>query len=418
MRSIELGARKFMKNIVIIGAGQAASSLMVKLRSLGFEGNILLVGDEPHLPYQRPPLSKKYLAGDLPRERLLLRQASWYEKNRIMLKLDLFATTIDRGAKTVSLSNGETLAYDKLALTTGARPRRLPAEFGSDFPAVLMMRDLTDADALSAAMVSGQRLLVIGGGYIGLEAAAEAAKKGLQVTLIEAADRILQRVASEETANYFRDLHRSHGVTIREGTAIECLVACEGGGLEAKLDDGSTLAANHAVVGIGILPNSELAAEAGLEIELGAIRVDQFGRTADPSIYAAGDCTCLTWKGESVRLESVQNAQDQAVNAAINMLGGDEPYQPEPWFWSDQFDVKLQIAGLNRGYDAVVVRPGPNQSSTAHFYYQSETLLAVDAMNDPVAYNVVKRLLAAGRNLAMSAAADPTADLKAILAAG
>ncbi len=406
-----------MERIVIIGAGQAASSLMVKLRGLGFEGEIVLVGDEPHFPYQRPPLSKKYLAGELPGERLLLRQAGWYEKNGITLRLDLAAAAIDRDGKTVSVSNGEALAYDCLALTTGARPRRLPADLGGDLPGVFMMRDLADADALSAAMAPGQRLLVIGGGYIGLEAAAEAAKKGLEVTLIEAAERILQRVASKETADYFRDLHRSHGVKISEGTAIEHLSARDDGGFDARLGDGSVLAADLVVVGIGILPNSELAAKAGLYVELGAIRVDDFGRTSDPMIYAAGDCTCLTWKGEPVRLESVQNAQDQAVNVAINMLGGNEPYQPEPWFWSDQYDVKLQIAGLNRGYDQVIARSGPKEGSAAHFYYRGDDLLAVDAMNDPVAYNVVKRLLAAGRSLPQSAAADPAADLKAILAA-
>jgi 3-phenylpropionate/trans-cinnamate dioxygenase ferredoxin reductase subunit len=406
-----------MEHVVVIGAGQAASSLMVKLRGLGFEGEILLIGDEPHLPYQRPPLSKKYLAGEMPRERLLLRQAGWYEKNRITLRLDLSAVAIDRNAKTVSLSGGETIAYDELALTTGARPRPLPTEVGGALPGVFMMRDLADADALSKVMTPGKRLLVIGGGYIGLEAAAEAAKKGLEVTLIEAAGRILQRVASEETADYFRELHRSHGVTLREGTAIEHLSARDGGGLDATLGDGSTLSVDLVVVGIGILPNSELAAEAGLAIEQGAIRVDEFGRTSDPSTYAAGDCTSLSWKGETVRLESVQNAQDQAVNVAFNMLGGEEPYRPQPWFWSDQYDVKLQIAGLNRGYDEVIVRLGPKVGSAAHFYYQGEALLAVDAMNDPIAYNVVKRLLAAGRSLAKSVAADPDADLKAVLAA-
>jgi 3-phenylpropionate/trans-cinnamate dioxygenase ferredoxin reductase subunit len=362
-------------------------------------------------------LSKKYLAGEMLRERLLFRQDGWYEKNRIALKLDSVARSIDRDAKTVTLSDGETIGYDALVLTTGARPRRWPSDLGGDLPGVFMMRDLADADALSAAMAPGRRLLVIGGGYIGLEAAAEAAKKGLDVTLIEAAERILQRVASKETADYFRELHRSHGVTVREGTAIERLSAREGGGLEARLGDGSTLIADFAVVGIGIVPNSELAADAGLAIEHGAIRVDPFGRSTDPSIYAAGDCTCLTWKGEPARLESVQNAQDQAVNVAINILGGEEPYQPEPWFWSDQYDVKLQIAGLNRGYDSVVLIPGQKDGSASHFYYRDETLLAVDAMNDPIAYNVVKRLLAAGRSLDLSAAADPDADLKAILAA-
>ncbi len=407
-----------MDRIVVIGAGQAASSLMVKLRGLGFTGEIVLVGDEPHLPYQRPPLSKKYLAGEMPRERLLLRQSSWYEKNEITLKLGLSAVSIDRDTKTVFLSNGETIAFQSLALTTGARPRRFPDDLGGGLSGVFMMRDLADADALSAAMTSGRHVLVIGGGYIGLEAAAEAAKKGLQVTLIEAANRILQRVASKETADYFRDLHRSHGVAVHEGTAIERLAPRDGGGLNALLGDGSTLAIDLAVVGIGIHPNSELAAKAGLAIDHGAIRVDAFGRTSDPSIYAAGDCTCLAWKDDWIRLESVQNAQDQAVNVAHNMLGSPQPYQPEPWFWSDQYDVKLQIAGLNHGYDEVIPRRGSKEGSVAHFYYRGDALLAVDAMNDPVAYNVVKRLLAAGRSLPKVAAADSDADLKAILAAG
>ncbi|MEZ5933734.1 MAG: FAD-dependent oxidoreductase [Alphaproteobacteria bacterium] len=404
-----------MERIVVIGAGQAASSLMVKLRSSGFEGGIRLIGDEPHLPYQRPPLSKKYLAGEMPQERLLLRQEAWYEKCRIDVTLGRPALRIDRQAQRVELSEGDAVAYDRLVLTTGARPRRLPAAIGGDLPDVFMMRDLADADALAAAMRPGRKVLVIGGGYIGLEAAAEAAKKGLEVTLIEAAERLLQRVAAKETADYFRTLHSARGVTIREGAGIERLSPEDGGGLAAVLADGTSLAADLAVVGIGILPNSELAAEAGLDLVHGAIRVDAFGRTSDPSIFAAGDCAAVTWNDRPIRLESVQNAQDQAVNVALNILGDAQPYRPEPWFWSDQYDVKLQIAGLNAGYDQVVVRPGAKESA-AHFYYQGETLLAVDAMNDPVAYNVTKRLLTAGRPLPKALAADPAADLKAFLA--
>ncbi|MEM9441541.1 MAG: FAD-dependent oxidoreductase [Pseudomonadota bacterium] len=407
-----------MERIVVIGAGQAASSLIVKLRSLGFADEILLIGDEPHLPYQRPPLSKKYLAGEMPRERLLLRQAGWYEKNAVTLKLGERAVSIDRDAKSVLLADGEVIAYDSLVLTTGARPKRFPDELGGRLAGVFMMRDLADADALSAAMESGDSLLVIGGGYIGLEAAAEAAKKGLKVTLVEAANRILQRVAAAETADFFRDLHRSHGVTVYEGTTTQRLAARDSGGLDAILGDGSTLGVDLVVVGIGIHPNSELAAEAGLVIDHGAIRVDEFGYTSDPSIYAAGDCTCLVWKGNLIRLESVQNAQDQAVNVAHNVLGDRQPYQPEPWFWSDQYDVKLQIAGLNHGYDDVITRRGSKPGSVAHFYYRGDALLAVDAMNDPVAYNVVKRLLASDRSLAKAAAADLGVDLKAVLQAG
>jgi 3-phenylpropionate/trans-cinnamate dioxygenase ferredoxin reductase subunit len=404
-----------MERIVVVGAGQASSSLMVKLRSLGFDGDIVLIGDEPHLPYQRPPLSKKYLAGDLPRERLLLRQESWYEKNRIETRLGQRVTAIDRSAKSLQLQGGETISYDQLALTTGSRPRRLPQEIGGHLDRVFLMRDLADADALGEVLKPDQRLLVIGGGYIGLEAASEAAKKGLQVTLVEAADRILQRVAAKETSDYFRDLHGRQGVAIREGVGLERLVESGDGGVTAMLTDGTALETDLVVVGIGIQPNSELASDAGLAVELGAIKVDNFGRTTDPSIFAAGDCTCLEWEEQPIRLESVQNAQDQATAVAANMLGRNEPYRPKPWFWSDQYDVTLQIAGLNLGYNKVIERSGGRDARPgcqAHFYYQDDRLLAVDAMNDPLSYNVVKRALATDLHLPQSIAADVDINLK------
>lgn len=404
-----------LKRVVIIGAGQAASSLMVSLRGQGFEGDITLVGDEPHLPYQRPPLSKKYLAGEMPRERLLFRQEAWYKKNRIDLRLDQRAISIDRQSREIELSDGERIPFDRLALTTGARPRRLPAAMGGDLPNVFTMRDLADADALSAVMQPGRRVLVIGGGYIGLEAASAAAKMGMDVKLIEAAKRILQRVASEQTADYFWHLHQSHGVTIREDIGLEGLTTGDEGSLSARLSDGSALAIDLVIVGIGILPNSELAAEAGLAIENHAVAVDAFGCSSDPAIFAAGDCACCSWHGQPVRLESVQNAQDQAVNAAHNMLKKQQPYQPQPWFWSEQYDVKLQIAGLNLGYDQIIQRQGAKSGSAAHFYYNGEKLLAVDAMNDPVSYNVTKRLLAADRSLPKAAAANSDVDLKTFL---
>lgn len=389
---------------------------MVKLRGLGFEGRIILVGDEPHLPYQRPPLSKKYLAGEMPRERLLLRQEGWYDKNRIDCHLGMKAAAIDRDAKEVRLQDGTTHSFDKLALTTGARPRRMPSAVGGDLPGVFLMRDLGDADALSAVMAPGRRVLVIGGGYIGLEAAAEAAKKGLQVTLVEMAERILQRVACKETSDYFRDLHKAHDVTIREGLGLERLSPGGSGTIQAAFGDGSTLVVDMVIVGIGIEPNSELAATAGLSVNLGGIVVDDHGRTSDPDIFAAGDCACLSWKGQPIRLESVQNANDQAAVAAANMLDQSTVYRPEPWFWSDQFDVKLQIAGLNLGYDQVVRRRGAKAGSQAHFYYEGDALLAVDAMNDPVSYNVAKKLLATERPLPKALAADPGIDLKSLLA--
>ncbi len=404
--------------IIVAGGGQAASSLMVKLRSLGYQGAIALIGDEPHLPYQRPPLSKKYLAGEMPRDRLLLRQAAWYEKNAIDLHLETGITAIDRQAQEVELTSGRVLPYDRLVLATGARPRRLPSDVGGDLPGVYLMRDLADADALREVMTAGQRLLVIGGGYIGLEAAAEAAKKGLDVTVVEMAGRILQRVACEPTSDYFRALHQGHGVDIREGLGLDRLDAGKLSAIEASFSDGTSAPYDLVIVGIGIQPNSELAAKAGLAIELGAIAVDPFGRTSDPSIFAAGDCTAFLWKDRFVRLESVQNATDQAQNVAVNILGPEQPYHPEPWFWSDQYDVKLQIAGLNLGYDEVIGREGSKAASRAFFYYQGDICLAVDAMNDPVAYNVTKRLLAAGKNLPKAAAADSGLDLKSLLTAG
>jgi 3-phenylpropionate/trans-cinnamate dioxygenase ferredoxin reductase subunit len=247
------------------------------------------------------------------------------------------------------------------------------------------------------------------------QAASEAAKKGLQVTLVEAADRILQRVAAKETSDYFRDLHGRQGVAIREGVGLERLVESGDGGVTAMLTDGTALETDLVVVGIGIQPNSELASDAGLAVELGAIKVDNFGRTTDPSIFAAGDCTCLEWEEQPIRLESVQNAQDQATAVAANMLGRNEPYRPKPWFWSDQYDVTLQIAGLNLGYNKVIERSGGRDARPgcqAHFYYQDDRLLAVDAMNDPLSYNVVKRALATGLHLPQSIAADVDINLK------
>ncbi|MGI9418160.1 MAG: NAD(P)/FAD-dependent oxidoreductase [Geminicoccaceae bacterium] len=404
-----------MERIVVVGGGQAASTLLVKLRSLGYEGSIALVGDEPHLPYQRPPLSKKYLAGEMPRERLLLRQAAWFEKDRIDLHLGTTAQAIDRGQREIRLSDGRSLPYDKLALTTGARPRQLPSDIGGDLPGVFLMRSLADADALGDAMAPGCRVLVIGGGYIGLEAAAEAAKKGLDVTVIEMAERILQRVACSQTSDYFRKLHQAHDVDVREKLGLERLRLGEQTAIEACLNDGKRLATDLVIVGIGIQPNSELAADAGLTIALGAIAVDDQGRTSDPAIFAAGDCASFSWNGQTIRLESVQNANDQAAAVAANMLGQAQPYRPEPWFWSDQYDVKLQIAGLNLGYDQVVTRRGTKEGSQAHFYYAGDRFLAVDAMNDPVSYNVAKRLLATRQPLPKAAAADTALDLKSLL---
>lgn len=403
-----------MSHIVVVGGGQAGASLVARLRSEGFEGAITLICEEPVPPYQRPPLSKAYLLGEMEEERLYLRPGSFYADQGISLRLGQSVESIDRAAKSLTV-DGDTLSYDQLALTTGSVPRRLPAAIGGDLGGVYTVRTLADVDAMAHEFAEARRVLIVGGGYIGLEAAAVAAKKGLRVTLVEMADRILKRVAAPETSDWFRDLHRAHGVDIREGTGLERFLG-EGSVTGARLADGTDLALDFVVVGVGIAPATGLAEAADLACEDG-ITVDDRGRTSDPSIWAAGDCARFPYRGAAIRLESVQNAIDQAETVARNMLGADAPYVPQPWFWSDQYDTHLQIAGLNTGYDRVVVRPGEKEGSRSHWYYGEGKLLAVDAMNDARAYMVGKRLLEAGKSPEPAAIADPATDLKALLRA-
>lgn len=400
-----------MDHIVVIGAGQAGATLVGKLRAEGFDGKITLLGAEDGPPYQRPALSKAYLLGEMERERLFLRPREWYEGNDIGLRTGTRAVAVDAGTKTVTLEDGETLTYDQLAFTTGSHARRLPAAIGGNLGGVYQVRDLADADAMTPEFVARRRLLIVGGGYIGLEAAAVASKLGLEVVLIEMADRILQRVAAPETSDFFRDLHTSHGVDIREGVGLERLVG-EDRVTGAVLADGSTLSCDFAIVGVGILPATELAEAAGLTVANGIV-TDAFGRTSDPAIWAAGDCATLEWGGRQIRLESVGNAIDQAETVARNMLGARLPYDAKPWFWSDQYDCKLQIAGLNSGYTDVYVRQTGDARS--HWYYLDDTLLAVDAMNDPRNYMIGKRLIEMGKSPAPSVITDPETDMKALL---
>jgi 3-phenylpropionate/trans-cinnamate dioxygenase ferredoxin reductase subunit len=397
--------------IVVIGGGQAGASLVAKLRTEGFDGDITLLCDEPVPPYQRPPLSKAYLLGEMEEARLYLRPESFYADHRIDLRLNTRAESIDTAAKTVT-AGGETIPYDHLALATGSTPRRLPAAIGGGLGGVYTVRTLADVDAMAHEFAEGRRMLVVGGGYIGLEAAAVAARRGLHVTLLEASDRILKRVAAPVTSDWFRALHRAHGVDVREGVGLERLHG-DTRVTGAQLGDGTELGLDFVVVGIGIAPNAALAEAAGIACEDG-ILVDDHGRTSAPGVWAAGDCARLPYRGTRIRLESVQNAIDQAEAVARNMLGADEPYLPQPWFWSDQYDIHLQIAGLNMGWDNIVVRPGEG-GSVSHWYYAGDTLLAVDAMNDSRAYMVGKRLLEAGRSPSKAEVADPATNLKALL---
>jgi 3-phenylpropionate/trans-cinnamate dioxygenase ferredoxin reductase subunit len=404
-----------MRQVVVVGAGQAGASLVAKLRAEGFDGAITLIGAEPVPPYQRPPLSKGYLLGEMARERLYLRPETFYCDANITLRTGISVTAIDRAAQAIT-AGGESIPYDDLVLATGSEPRRIPAALGGDLRGVFTVRDLGDVDGFEPFVREGARVLVIGGGYIGLEAAAVAAKKGVSVTLVEMAERILSRVAAPETADYFRALHRSHGVDLREGVALKRLIGSDDRLTGAELSDGSTLDLDFALVGVGITPRTELAEAAGLAIENG-IRVDELGRSSDPAIWAVGDCASFPWRGARLRLESVQNAIDHAEQVARNIMGAGESYKPSPWFWSDQFDVKLQIAGLHQGHDRVVTRPGAAAGAQSCWYYGGPTLLAVDAMNDARAFMIGKRLIEAGKSPAPEIVADPATDLKALLQA-
>ena len=399
-----------MSGIVVIGAGQAGSSLVAKLRGLGFEGALTLIGAESVPPYQRPPLSKKYLLGEMDLERLYLRPRSFYEEQGIDLRLGTRVDAIDRNAREVVIGDAR-LGYDQLVLTTGSAPRRLPGAIGGDLDGVYTMRDLADADHMARVFRAGATVLIVGGGYIGLEAAAVAASRGLNVVLVEMAERILQRVAAEQTSAYFRALHGRHGVDIREGVGLERLTG-EGHVNGAVLTDGTVMDVDFVIVGVGIAPETALAEAAGLIIDNG-ISTDAHGRTSDPHIWAAGDCASFPYRDARLRLESVPNAIDMADCVAENLLGAGKPYVPQPWFWSDQYDVKLQIAGLNTGYDDVITRTGDN--GVSFWYFADDRLLAVDAANDARAYMVGKRLIDMGKTADKAAVADPQADLKALL---
>ncbi len=402
-----------MRHIIVIGAGQGGSSCVAKLRNSGFDGKITLIGAEAQPPYQRPPLSKAYLMGDMALERLYLRPESFYAEQDIDLRLDTRVDAIDTAHKQIAVAGG-IMPYDDLVLTTGSVPHRLPAAIGGALDGVHVVRNLADVGAMAPRFVKGARVLIVGGGYIGLEAASVAAKLDLDVTLVEMAPRILQRVAAPETSAFFRALHAKHGVDIREGVGLERLTG-EGAVSGAVLTDGSTLEVDFVIVGVGIAPDTKLAEAAGIEIDNG-IAVDSFGRTSAQHVWAAGDCTSFPYRGQRIRLESVPNAIDQAEVVAGNLMGTEKKYVATPWFWSDQYDVKLQIAGLNTGYDCVVTRKGDGDA-VSFWYYAEETLLAVDAANDPRAYMVGKRLIESGKSPTSDVVSNSETDLKALLKA-
>jgi len=400
------------ESIVIIGGGQAGAQAVASLRAEGFSGAIAMVGDEPYAPYQRPPLSKAYLMGSMERPRLFLKPDAFYREARCELILDVKATAIDRGAKTVRLANGRTIAYDQLLLATGTRVRKLNCP-GANLAGIHYLRSIEDVDALHAVFQAGRKLAVIGGGYIGLEVAAVAAKHGLDVTVFEALDRVMARAVSRPVSDFFEAVHRAAGVQLVLNTAVEGFEGAEQ--LAAVKAGGRTYPADIALVGIGVVPNKELAAEAGLRCEDGIV-VDLHCATDDPAIFAAGDCTWHAGRdGTALRLESVQNAIDQAKHAALAMVGRPKPYREVPWFWSDQYDLKLQIAGLARPADTIVMRGDPAARKFAVFHLREGAVAAVESVNAPAEYLVGRKLITEGAHVPPERLADTSIAMKNIV---
>lgn len=401
--------------IVIIGGGQAAASAAARLRARGHDGPLTVLTEEPVAPYQRPPLSKGYLLGSMGLDRLVLRGEDWWAEHGITLRTGTRATAIDRAARRVEAEGGG-VDYDALILATGAAARRLDPAQGGDLPGLFEVRDLADVDAMAPHLRAGARAVVIGGGYIGLEAAAVAASLGLHVTVVEMRPRILGRVASEAIADAVRALHHRHGVAILEGASLDRIEGTDRV-TGVRLADGRLLPADLAIAGIGIAPRTDLAAAAGLEIDNG-IAVDALGRTSDPAIWAAGDCASLPAPearfGPRLRLEAVANAIDMAEAVADNILGANVAYVPKPWFWSDQYDAKLQIAGLAAGADRFIARPGEGGGLSV-WAFAGPRLLSVEALNDARAYMVGKRLIDAGRSPDPAAVADPAIPVKSLM---
>ena len=400
---------------VIVGASHAAAQLVASLRQRGWSGPIRLIGDEGRVPYERPPLSKAYLAGEIDAEKLAIRPESFYAKHGVDLITDRVAA-IDRDAKAVTLTDGKARAYDKLALCTGARVIRLPLP-GAQLPGVRYLRTLADVEAIKNDLASVKRAVVIGGGYIGLETAASLRKLGKAVVVLEMADRLLQRVTAPEVSAFYHRLHTEQGVGIVTSAAA---VSIEGQGRVERVvcSDGSSFPADIVIVGVGITPATELAKAAGLSVDNGIV-VDEFCQTADPDIVAAGDCASQRdpQTGQHRRLESVPFAVEQAKSAAAALCGEPVAQTSLPWFWSDQYDLKLQMAGLNRGHDQVVIR-GQSDSgdSFAAFYFRSGRMIAADCINRPQEFMLAKRLLGKGQSVDPGTVGDESLTVKELLA--
>ena len=398
-------------DVLIVGAGQAATTAAATLRQCKFAGSVAIVGDEALIPYQRPPLSKGYLKGEVPAERLWLKPESWYSDQEVTLMIGATAVAIDRDGKSVDLADGRTLGYDRLIIATGAEPIALPLP-GAELAGVHLLRSVADIDRMQPAASSGATVTIVGAGYIGLEAAAALKTMGLEVRVLERAHRILQRVTSSILSDYFRQLHTGHGVDIQENVRVSGFDGLDGSVSAVQIEGRDALASDFVLVGVGVRPRLAVAEAAGIECGNGII-VDRECRTSDADVYAIGDCAEreISPYGYRGRLESVHNAIEQGKRAALSIAGRPAPPPECPWFWSDQFDTKLQIAGLSTGHDGVVVRGSTDERSFAVFYLRDERLIAVDAINSPREFAGSKALIMAGERIERSILADPVAAL-------
>lgn len=399
--------------VVVVGAGHAAGQLATSLAQHPYDGPITLIGNEPYLPYQRPPLSKKFLAGEVDVERLFVRPESFYADAGIDLRLDTHVDSLDREAKRLHTSGGDVIDYDKLVLALGSRVRRLRVD-GTDLEGVHYLRNIADVSAIRDDFAKATRVIVIGAGYIGLEVAAVARQAGLDVTVLEIADRVMSRVVSPEISDFYQIEHTNQGVKLRLSTGVKSI----NGKKRVKsvtTSNGEEIAADVVIVGVGIVPNTELATAADLEVDDGIV-VDDRCVTSDPDIYAIGDCTMHPNAifDRNMRLESVHNAVEQAKIAAANLCGIEERYCDVPWFWSDQYDLKLQIAGLSDGYDDVIIRGNPAERSFSCIYLRDNRIIAVDAINAPRDFVHSKQLIACQAAVDASRVADADVELKSL----
>lgn len=398
--------------VIVAGGGNAAGQAVTSLRQGGFPGRIVLVGDEPVVPYQRPPLSKKFLAGELALERLFLKPEKYYADHEIELQLDTRVLSIDRDRCVVDTTRDKNLQYDHLILATGSRVRRMQVP-GHELDGIYYLRNIADVEAIRQFFQQGRNLIVVGAGYIGLEVAAVAVTHGLNVTVLEMEDRVMSRVTAPPVSEFFARVHSEAGVDIRFGTAVTGFLG-EDQVQAVECADGTQLPADIVIVGIGILPVTDLAETAGLTCEDGIV-VDENCRTNDPRILAVGDCTRHPnpLLGVRLRLESVHNAVEQGKTAAATVLGSDKPYAQIPWFWSDQYDLKLQIVGMSAGYDQVIIRGNPADRSFAAIYLDADNrLIAVDAISSPREFMSAKKLIPAGARMDPATVSDTSVPFK------